>query len=356
MFETKQVADHARESIYMRTGVDITRPSQLYISVTTRCNYQCKMCIYWSLPDDPELSTEEWFQVLDHLGRWPGPGTKLNISGGEPLLRDDLISILARASQVGFAAGIVTNGSLLDESAAEELIAAGLFNVNVSLDSLDPSINDRLRGYRGATEKAVAAIDRLMEAKSRLGSRLAVILKATAMEPTLDGLVDLVDFAKQRGISGVLFQGISTPPGPGATTGWRESSGLWPRDSVKVTGVFDTLIAMKKKGLPILNSKGHLRSIARYLLDPSSSSDGVCRVGSTNLTISASGTVPAICDILEGSHGLGNVSIETAEAIWKSPAAREARRKARDCRRNCVLTNQRSRSFSEKVGLYLHLH
>ncbi len=355
MFETKQVLDHIRESTYIRTGLDITRPSQVTIVVTTRCNYHCRMCNIWKSPAEPELSTEGWFRVLDDLGRWPGPGTKLNISGGEPLLRDDLVDILGRASRSGLAAGMVTNGSLLDEPKARALVAAGLFNVNISLDSLDPAVNDRLRGHKGATESAVAAIDMLLEAKTAQRADLAIVLKPIAMAPTLDGLAGLVDFAAQRGIAGVLLQGLVAPFGPVAVHGWRENNDLWPRDPDNVSEVFEHLIALKEKGAPILNSTDHLRSIARYLTDPRATSEGVCRVGSSNLSIAPDGGVPALCDVIRGTKELGNVTGETAESIWNSPQTRSARREIRDCRRNCVLTCQRSRGLAEKAGLYLEL-
>ena len=354
MFETKQLIDHVREATYIRTGLDVSRPSQVSIDVTHRCNYRCRMCCLWRSADSPELTTSAWLRIIQDLGKWPGPGTKLNISGGEPLLREDLTEILVRAADMGLAAGIVTNGSLLDEAKALELVQAGLFNVNISLDSLDPAINDRLRGVRGATEKAIAAIDLLLETTARMKSNLAVIVKPIAMAPTLDGLERLVEFAAQRHISGVLLQAIINMEDDDQP-GWREESELWPRDPAHVVRVFDRLISMKERGYPILNSTGHLRSLAQYLVDPSSTSEGVCRVGTSNLSIWPDGSVKPLCELLPGPRNLGNLTTTTAEAIWKGADARAARRAILSCHKNCVLTCQRSRSIPEKVALYWQL-
>jgi MoaA/NifB/PqqE/SkfB family radical SAM enzyme len=354
VFETKQLVDHMREATYLRTGLDVSRPSQVSIDITHRCNYRCSMCCLWRSADSPELATSAWLRIIEHLGRWPGPGTKLNISGGEPLLRKDLAEILTRASDVGLAAGIVTNGALLNETRALELVQARLFNVNISLDSLDPAVNDPLRGARGATEKAVAAIDLLSEAVSRQKSSLAIIVKPIAMEPTLDGLERLVEFAARRRISGVLLQAIINMEGDDQP-GWREESALWPRDPVHVTRVFDRLISMKERGYPLLNSTGHLRSLAQYLVDPSSTAPGVCRVGTSNLSIWPDGSVKPLCELLPGPPSLGNLTTSTAQAIWKGADARVARRAILSCHRNCVLTCQRSRSIPEKVALYWQL-
>ncbi len=113
----------------------------LRLSVTDRCNLRCRYCMpeedYVWLPRESLLSFEE----LERLARiFAGLGvTKLRLTGGEPLLRHDLptlVRLLARVPGIADLA-LTTNGLLLERDAAA-LRAAGLRRVTVSLDTLRP--------------------------------------------------------------------------------------------------------------------------------------------------------------------------------------------------------------------------
>jgi sulfatase maturation enzyme AslB (radical SAM superfamily) len=173
----RQTVDHLLETAYLKGALDRTRPSQVYIDITSRCNCRCVMCHVWKSEPGDELSTRQWVDVLRDIARWPGPGTKVNISGGEPLLRADLPELLGEATRLGLAVGFVTNGSLITEELAATIVDSGVFNVNVSLDSLDPAIHDRLRGVAGTTTKALAAFEHLAAAAARRPDRPVALVR-----------------------------------------------------------------------------------------------------------------------------------------------------------------------------------
>ena len=265
----RQTVNHLLETAYLKGAIDRTWPSQVYIDITSRCNCRCVMCHVWKSEPADELSTQAWVDVLRDIARWPGPGTKVNISGGEPLLRADLPELLGEAARLGLAVGFVTNGSLITEELAATIVDSGVFNVNVSLDSLDPAIHDRLRGVAGTTAKALAAFEHLAAAAARRPDRpVALVVKTTIMEPTLDGLLDMVEFAAAEGLSGVLFQPLSPTFRGEQRERWYDDDPLWVRDPRKAAAVIDELVIGKECGLPILNSVDHLRTIATYLADP----------------------------------------------------------------------------------------
>ena len=351
----RQTVNHLLETAYLKGAIDRTWPSQVYIDITSRCNCRCVMCHVWKSEPADELSTQAWVDVLRDIARWPGPGTKVNISGGEPLLRADLPELLGEAARLGLAVGFVTNGSLITEELAATIVDSGVFNVNVSLDSLDPAIHDRLRGVAGATAKALAAFEHLAAAAARRPDRpVALVVKTTIMEPTLDGLLDIVEFAAAEGLSGVLFQPLSPTFRGEQRERWYDDDPLWVRDPRKAAAVIDELVIGKECGLPILDSVDHLRTIATYLADPEREGSGTCRVGSSNLSIWAHGDVPSLCRQLERAD-LGNAPTDSLHDIWTGGQAKGMRNAILYCTRNCALTCQRSRSLVEKAQLYLQL-
>ena len=125
----------------------------LRVSVVDRCNYRCPYCMPEErYPRDAEfLAARERLspQEIERLVRlFVAEGVrKVRLTGGEPLLRRDLGEIIARVAAIDGVAdlALTTNGALL-ASCADELKAAGLRRITVSLDALDP---ERFRGMSG---------------------------------------------------------------------------------------------------------------------------------------------------------------------------------------------------------------
>ncbi|MCD6240072.1 radical SAM protein, partial [Candidatus Bathyarchaeota archaeon] len=120
------------------------RPHHVQWFITKRCNYRCKGCNVWREQDNiEELTTDEIKRGLDILRQL---GTiEVVFSGGAPLLREDIGEILRYASQY-FITTVYDNGSLALEK-IDALRNADF--VAISLDSLNPKINDYIKGIRG---------------------------------------------------------------------------------------------------------------------------------------------------------------------------------------------------------------
>jgi len=95
-----------------------------------------------------ELSTPEVRGVLDQVASrdW---GTMIVLTGGEPLLRNDLEDIIAHGAGLGLAMVVGTNGMALTESRVKSLKQAGVLGVGISLDSFDENYHDKFRGLAG---------------------------------------------------------------------------------------------------------------------------------------------------------------------------------------------------------------
>lgn len=128
----------------------------LRISITNRCNVNCFYCHHDGiLPEDYEMSTDEIFRV-SKIARSIGI-QKIRLSGGEPLIREDIVEIVSKISSLGFMdVSITTNGTLLDRY-ADDLLESGLKRVNVSLDTLNPETYHFItkRNYLEQTKKGI---------------------------------------------------------------------------------------------------------------------------------------------------------------------------------------------------------
>src|SRR5450432_3702559 len=173
--------------------------SYLRVSVTDRCDLRCFYCMSEDmtfLPKADLLSLEE----LDRLcSAFIDKGVrKLRLTGGEPLVRRGIMTLVASLSR-HLAAGrldeltITTNGSQLAKYAGE-LVGHGVKRINVSLDTLDP---DKFRAITrwGELDKVEAGID------AALAAGLRVKINAVALKGVNeDELGDLVAWAHGRGM------------------------------------------------------------------------------------------------------------------------------------------------------------
>lgn len=122
-----------------------------------RCNLTCKHCYSVSADKDftGELSTKEVFHVMDDLKAFGVP--VLILSGGEPLLHPDIVTIAQRAKAMGFYLSLSSNGTLINETNIEALAKVGFDYVGISLDGTSVT-HDRFRRCQGAFEKALQGI------------------------------------------------------------------------------------------------------------------------------------------------------------------------------------------------------
>lgn len=137
---------------------------QLYWHVTYACNYRCQECFTDSgRPHPEELTTDEALQLVEAAGN-AGVGDII-LSGGEPFMRADLLTILERMGKLGITARIASNGSRLTDEMLGELRRRTLVkSLQISLDTLDTGLYGRLHGvpagYRDAVLDGLSLIRR----------------------------------------------------------------------------------------------------------------------------------------------------------------------------------------------------
>jgi len=163
--------------------------------VTYRCDFRCRFCSYWHDPmaSRPEQTLDQFAFGARQLARW---GTLLiSLAGGEPLLRPDLLDIVAAVGRWHFPF-ITTNGYHLEPRLPRDLFAAGLWGVSVSLDYADPVRHDHARGVPGAFEHAVQALELFSRARRHPWQR--VNLLAVLLDDNLDQIEPLLKLARRH--------------------------------------------------------------------------------------------------------------------------------------------------------------
>ncbi|MDK1023727.1 MAG: heme d1 biosynthesis radical SAM protein NirJ [Gammaproteobacteria bacterium] len=158
-----------------------------------RCNLACKHCYSISADIDfpGELTTQEVYAVMDDLKDYGVP--VLILSGGEPLLRDDIYEIAKHARDMGFFTALSSNGTLIDAEHARKIAGIGFEYVGISLDGIG-AVHDKFRGKQGAYENALAAIRLLKKRDVKTG------LRFTLTEHNRDHFVPVIDLARDEGI------------------------------------------------------------------------------------------------------------------------------------------------------------
>ena len=177
------------------------RPYVVSWNLTYRCNLACEHCYLDAGPkplvgtenfaDRTELNTEECFKVIDEIVAF-APECLTILTGGEPLLRRDILDIVRRAAERGLWVVVGTNGVRITENVAHRLAEAGARGLSLSLDALDPERHDRFRMVRGAWQNTVEGAEIL----NRTG--LPFIVQTTAGAHNLGELDAIADFAHER--------------------------------------------------------------------------------------------------------------------------------------------------------------
>ena len=137
--------------------------TQLFWECTLRCNMRCRHCGSDCKVSavHPDMPFGDFEKVLLRIRDSYDPHKILIIlSGGEPLVREDLAACGRRIRALGFPWGLVSNGLLMSDRKIDELLSAGLRTATVSLDGFEDE-HDWMRGTPGAFKRASAAIRRL---------------------------------------------------------------------------------------------------------------------------------------------------------------------------------------------------
>jgi MoaA/NifB/PqqE/SkfB family radical SAM enzyme len=226
--------------------------------LTNRCNYKCRSCGVWrEQKKTGEVSTEEVKAGLDAL-RKVGVA-EIVLSGGNPLLRDDIKEIIDYASQ-NFITTVYDNGSMalkkIDTLRNADFIA-------ISLDTLDEKKNDYMRGVKDAWKKSMEAIERLHE------EGISVGVAPTISQLNLYEMEDFTYYFTGKGIP-VWYALYSHDNTQDSLFGIGEKTDeLQIMDKQAIVKLCDTLMNMKKERKGIFITDKTLMALKQLFLNGS---------------------------------------------------------------------------------------
>jgi len=170
-----------------------TAPYRLDLALTYRCNNDCAHCYNVEGRDLKELSTGDWKRILDKA--WELGIPHIIFTGGEPTLRLDLPELVAHAEKNGQITGLNTNARRLsDLHYVEELVAAGLDHIQITVESGDADIHDRMVGAKGAFPQTIKGL------KNALASPLYVMTNTTMLRANALTIPATLDFLADAGV------------------------------------------------------------------------------------------------------------------------------------------------------------
>jgi MoaA/NifB/PqqE/SkfB family radical SAM enzyme len=162
----------------------------LTLNVTESCDSTCLYCNWWQTNTDPE----PFEALLEAISQAASMNAKaIRISGGEPLLRSDLPLLVAHIRKLGLISMVCTSAKC-EPDALCALLEAGLDMLSVSLDTLQPQLFRRLRGYE--IKAVLEKLDYLAEQRSN-GS-YEIVLSVVLTRLSIEGLGDVLKYAQSR--------------------------------------------------------------------------------------------------------------------------------------------------------------
>jgi MoaA/NifB/PqqE/SkfB family radical SAM enzyme len=240
------------------------RPFFAHLFLTKRCNLRCIYCKLWQSPrEQNEMSTTEWFEAIDRLDKL---GVHvISFTGGEPLLRQDSFDIIKYANSKGLYTRITSNGTL-NLSVYQKLLDTGINSISISIDSINPEIQESLSQVKDSWYKAIDNLKFLIK-----NSKAYQVISASSVLTSynINEALSLVDYC-----SDVLNCPISLQP---AIFGDCDNSDFFfrpnrsdvnaPKVMAEDTEKIYQLLYRKKYSSRLMTTNSFLRISQKYLRD-----------------------------------------------------------------------------------------
>jgi len=227
------------------------KPHHAQWMLTRRCNYRCRGCNVWQEQDAKELSTKEvkrGLDILKELGI-----IEVVLSGGNPLLREDIDQIIEYASRF-FVTTVYDNGSMAPEK-IDALRKADF--VAISIDSLNSRKNDYIKGVPGAWKKAMDAVEELH------GEGIRVGVTPTISQLNLYEITEVTNYFLQRKIP-VWYSLYSFDPSDAGCQLFKigkQNDEFMITDRKAMVELCDSIMELKKKNSQILMTDKILKAV-----------------------------------------------------------------------------------------------
>jgi len=192
---------------------ELSAPYRMDLALTYRCQNDCAHCYVGRPKGFPEMSTEQWKRVIDRC--WELGIPHVTFTGGEATLRPDLVELIQYAEEVGLVTGLQTNGRRLrDRAYVDQLLRAGLDHIQITLESHDAAIHDRMVGVQGAWQETVEGIQAVVTAD------VYAMTNTTMTTENVGGIEATIAFVASIGVptfgcNSLIYSGAAVAVGSG---------------------------------------------------------------------------------------------------------------------------------------------
>jgi sulfatase maturation enzyme AslB (radical SAM superfamily) len=346
----------------------IAVPRTVYIWRSAPCNARCIMCNYGYLKGEEYkaisrlgFADELMPRALNEIHELCGRGTLVSYMGGEPTTSRNLVSWVEQAGKLGLDFRFTTNGYTMNEEMAQRLVSGGLFNIGVSLESLDAKTNETIRPHTNGTEKTIRCIELLMKERIRQKRYISVNIKTVLTEINMEGFLEIVKrYAK---IDGMMCTPQMFEPMDGMPQATRDL--LYIKDISRLERVTDEIRKLKSEGYAIHVTDQGLKEMVKLYRDGQGqnftmhnkklemdASEPECNIGTDNMWIH-DGKI-RLCPY---HPPIGDITTDTItlKQMWDSEMAKRVRAGTRACRRLCTISCLRRTPITHKVSTFLKI-
>lgn len=285
------------------------RPSAPYrmdLAVTYRCNNDCAHCYNARERNFPELTTEQWFKIMDQL--WALGVPHIVFTGGEATLRNDLPELIKHAESNGQITGLNTNARrLMDESYVQKLVDAGLDHVQITVESCVPEIHDEMMRAKGAFKQTITGLNNV------LATKLYVMTNTTMLRTNIDTIPATLDFLADNGVPTIGLNALILS-GHGLTVG----TGLHESELQPILDIATRKTAERGQKLIWYTPTQYCQ------FDPTAHNLGVkgCTAALYSMCIESNGDVLPCQSYY---HPLGNMLTDSWDSIWNHKLSTQLR-------------------------------
>jgi radical SAM protein with 4Fe4S-binding SPASM domain len=281
-------------------------PARMDLALTYRCNLECPKCYVGDRKVDRELGTAEWIRVYEAL--WKAGVPQVVFTGGEPTLREDLVELVSEADE--FVTGLVTNGTRLSEL-AEDLQGASLDYAQVSIESSNPTIHDRMTCSDGSHARTLSGI------KKALSLGMQVVTNTTLATTNAASFNETIRWLHELGVRNVACNTLICS---GYGTEHKKSNGL---DDEALKAVLAA--GCRTAGELGVSLQWYSPTCYHRGTDPIALGLGIktCSAAAHNMTIEPDGTV---LPCQSWPESVGNIFEDEWDSIWQHPTCVKLRR------------------------------
>lgn len=328
-------------------------PRNLFIELTTECNYKCKFCHLWTTKELPNsLTTNEKLQLLREF-KSINPLGEVIFTGGETMLKEiEFFSLTNECRRLELHCSCNTNASFISSSTIDRLFCEGPNSIVISLDSHLDKIHDFGRGVKGSFNHVTNVIRELTNFKHNKykNADVQILTNSIIFKENIGFLKEYIAFAETLNLDGITFQ-ILNP------TFWnmKQIDHFFTKhffsDKDQAKGYIDEIIHSISKHPIVLTTKTDFEWMKLYIDNPGLITEQICDSHEKNIMINCYGDVQ-LCFHMKsilGGNSLGNIRGNSLRYYWYSSEAAFARDIMSTCRKNCGILNCHRKDNSQYI-------